>query len=90
MPGLAPLARIAGAASLILALAGCAHSRDGKPAVCDGRHRRPANPYGSVLPVFPGQTERPAAPGAKAPPPSPPGPLSALDPRSLATCGSRA
>jgi hypothetical protein len=95
MPGLTAPVRIAVVASVILALAGCAHSPDGKPAVCDGRHRRPANPYGSVLPVFPGQANtppdaQPTAHGAKPPLPPPPGPLSAIDPRSLAPCGSRA
>jgi hypothetical protein len=91
MPSLIPPARIALVASVILALAGCAHSPDGKPAVCDGRHRRPANPYGSVLPIFPGQPDaKPTQPGAKASPPPPPGPLSAIDPRSLAPCGRRA
>jgi hypothetical protein len=32
-----------------LALAGCASTGGGKPAVCDGKHLRPANPYGTVL-----------------------------------------
>jgi hypothetical protein len=32
-----------------LTLAGCASSGGGKLAVCDGKHLRPANPYGSVL-----------------------------------------
>lgn len=34
-----------------LALAGCASTGGGKLAVCDGKHLRPANPYGSVLAV---------------------------------------
>jgi hypothetical protein len=34
-------------------LAGCATSKTPKLAVCDGRHKRPANPYGSVLPGAP-------------------------------------
>lgn len=31
------------------ALAGCASAGGGKLAVCDGKHLRPANPYGTVL-----------------------------------------
>jgi len=30
-------------------LTGCASLKDPEPPVCDGHHRRPANPYGSVL-----------------------------------------
>lgn len=87
-----PLARLAVVAWVVVALAGCAHKNpDGKPAMCDGRHRRPANPYGSVLPVFPGQSDaKPAPSDAKAPPPPAPGPLSAIDPISLEPCGSDA
>lgn len=33
----------------VVALGGCATLRTTEPPVCDGRHRRPANPYGSVL-----------------------------------------
>lgn len=37
---------------LLLALSACAQLPMGTDApVCDGRHRRPANPYGSVLTV---------------------------------------
>jgi hypothetical protein len=32
-----------------LALAACASTGGGKLAACDGKHRRPANVYGSVL-----------------------------------------
>ena len=32
-----------------LVLSACATTGGGKPAVCDGKHLRPANPYGSVL-----------------------------------------
>ncbi len=86
-----PLTHLAVVASAAVALAGCAHNPDGKPAVCDGRHRRPANPYGSVLPNFPGQPDvKPSSLDAKAPRPPTPSPLSALDPVSLAPCGSRA
>jgi hypothetical protein len=37
------------------AVSGCA--TPDKPSICDGRHRRPANPYGSVL----SDTSSPAA-----------------------------
>lgn len=88
MRRLVSFARVAVAAALI-GFAGCAHAPDGKPAVCDGRHRRPANPYGSVLPVFPGPPNAISAPpGAEAPPLQAPGPMSAVDLRSLAPCGS--
>lgn len=67
-------------AAALLLLAGCAS--EPKPAVCDGKHRRPANLYGSVLP---------AAPAADAPTPAPaPGPQSSIDPQSLQACGARA
>lgn len=68
--------------AVLLLLAGCAH--DPKPAVCDGKHRRPANPYGSVLPADP------SAPAAGPPPAHAPGPQSSIDPKSLAPCGGRA
>jgi type IV secretion system protein VirB7 len=32
-----------------LALAACSSTGGGKLAVCDGKHLRPANPYGTVL-----------------------------------------
>jgi len=94
MKHLTPLARLMLVAALA-ALAACAHHPDGRPAVCDGRHRRPANPYGSVLPNLPGAAAAPATPGAVPPPPAAPGPLSAADPRlapdprSFAPCGDR-
>ena len=89
-----------GLAVALATLAGCAHNSDGKPTICDGRHRRPANPYGSVLPNLPGAAAAPAVLGAVPPPPPAPGPLSALDPRSrhgpkpadprsFAPCGGR-
>lgn len=65
-------------------LAGCATHSEPKPAVCDGKHRRPANPYGSVLPNIQGA-------GATPPPASAaPGPQSSIDPQSIAPCGARA
>jgi hypothetical protein len=36
-----------------LALSGCAGSHIKPAAVCDGKHRRPANLYGSILPSLP-------------------------------------
>ena len=41
--------RLLATAPLCLALAACATAAADKPAICDGRHRRPANPNGSVL-----------------------------------------
>jgi hypothetical protein len=34
---------------LALTVAGCSTTKADKPPVCDGKHRRPANIYGSVL-----------------------------------------
>lgn len=36
-----------------LGLSSCTGAHIKKPAVCDGKHRRPANLYGSVLPTLP-------------------------------------
>ncbi len=36
-----------------LALGGCAGSKFKPAAVCDGKHRRPANLYGTILPSLP-------------------------------------
>ena len=36
-----------------LALGGCAGSKIKPAAVCDGKHRRPANLYGTILPSLP-------------------------------------
>lgn len=49
-----------------LALTACASTGGGKLAVCDGKHLRPANPYGSVLAV-PVEGAPPAAPDAAKP-----------------------
>ncbi len=61
------------ALSLLLGLsvAGCAHSPSDRPPICDGRHLRPANPYGSVLmPATPASNSSPPKGDArKAPPP---------------------
>jgi type IV secretion system protein VirB7 len=51
--------------TLVLAslLGGCAAAPDAPLPVCDGRDRRPANPYGSILiasPPVPADAERSA------------------------------
>jgi hypothetical protein len=43
-------------------LGGCATIHDDTPPTCDGRDRRPANPYGSIL--LPSQSAPTAAPTA--------------------------
>lgn len=46
-------------------LAGCAGQKLAKLAVCDGKHLRPGNPYGSILPGAPIRaTTAPAGPGS--------------------------
>ena len=68
----------------MFALAGCASTGGGKLAVCDGKHLRPANPYGSVL--------APAASGQSVTPPAAPGEAkpkalsSAASPLSFGSC----
>lgn len=67
-----------------LALAGCASTGGGKLAVCDGKHLRPANPYGTVLAL---PTE--GGPSAAAPPSdgAKPKTLSSnTSPRSFGSC----
>ncbi|OYX36710.1 MAG: hypothetical protein B7Y99_00090 [Caulobacterales bacterium 32-69-10] len=51
------------------ALTACASTGGGKLAVCDGKHLRPANPYGMVLalPTAGGPPAPPAAPDAAKP-----------------------
>lgn len=44
-----------------LALTACASTGGGKLAVCDGKHLRPANPYGTVLALPTEGTPRPSA-----------------------------
>jgi hypothetical protein len=36
-----------------LALSGCSGTHIKSPGVCNGKHRRPANLYGSILPTLP-------------------------------------
>lgn len=45
------------------ALSACASTSEGKLPVCDGKHRRPANPHGSVLAPR-DETKAPATPKA--------------------------
>jgi len=71
----------------VLALSGCTGTHIKAPAVCDGKHRRPANLYGSILPTLPvplpasqGGGQSSAMPGlgpAPLPPPPAPAPQSA-------------
>ena len=70
--------------TVLLALGGCATHSEPKPAICDGKHRRPANPYGTVLPSVTGKEVAPSA----APPT--PGPQSSIDPKSFDDCGAAA
>lgn len=45
----------------VVTLGGCSSFRGTEPPVCDGRHRRPANLYGSILnPTTPPATPKPA------------------------------
>jgi hypothetical protein len=53
-------------------LAGCATPKTPKLAVCDGRHKRPANPYGSILPGAPPVVYVPGKKGVPVPVPAPP------------------
>ncbi len=59
MPPLRTSSRVVSIALAVQALSACATFRTADPPVCDGRHRRPANPYGSIL--------SPAAPYGNAP-----------------------
>lgn len=70
-------------AAAALSLAGCASTHaDGAP-VCDGKHLRPANPYGTVLAPAVAQ-DAPASPSAAASgAPAPPAPGA-----TFGSCGS--
>jgi type IV secretion system protein VirB7 len=54
-----------------LMVGGCATSSASRLPVCDGQHRRPANPHGSVLDVPAAGAAASAAPVAPQAPPSP-------------------
>lgn len=53
--------RVVSIALAVQALSACATFRTADPPVCDGRHRRPANPYGSILSPAVPHTPAPAA-----------------------------
>ena len=74
--------------ALCLALAACATASPKTLAVCDGRHRRPANPTGSVLAVAPAPPQ-PSPSAAAALRPAKPAKPAALA-ASYAPCGDRA
>jgi hypothetical protein len=62
----------------IIALTGCSTLKAEKTRACDGKHRRPANPYGSVL--------TPTAPPATTP--AKPDKLSSVSPTTYRSCGA--
>jgi type IV secretion system protein VirB7 len=84
------LKRLPVLAAALLALAGCATHGDSKPAICDGKHRRPANPNGSVLTMAPPSGAATATPKAGVAIKPAPGPQSSIDPGSFQPCGARA
>jgi hypothetical protein len=45
--------RLSIVASGVVALSGCTGTHIKPPSVCDGKHRRPANLYGTILPSLP-------------------------------------
>ena len=49
MPSLRPSTRVIAVTLAVHALSACATFQTVDPPVCDGRHRRSANPYGSIL-----------------------------------------
>lgn len=66
------LPRLALIAVAVQAVTACASFTDTDAPVCDGRHRRPANPYGSILTpqiVPTGNVSPQAEPNAPAPAP---------------------
>jgi hypothetical protein len=79
----------------LVALGACASAQAAKPAVCDGKHRRPINIHGSVLGDVPpsaataGQPARNPTPASTQAAPQPkPQKVSAADPsgRSFPSC----
>lgn len=78
---------------LLFGLAGCATSEARLP-VCDAKHRRPANPHGSVLaggsPPPAGSAASTAEPASRSAPKQKPAAereVSGLDPRAYGACG---
>jgi hypothetical protein len=73
-----------------LALGGCSTFGKEKTPVCDGKHRRPANLYGSVLNP-PSPPAAPPGPASNAVPPSAPVKpdlRSALSPSGFPSCNT--
>lgn len=68
----------------MFALAGCASTGGGKLAVCDGKHLRPANPFGSVL--APTTADQPAVDPAAAREAKPKALSSTGSPASFGSC----
>ena len=66
----------------ILTLAACASAGEGRPPICDGKHLRPANPFGSVL----SKDGNGAAKGAAAPVPAAAASHSAVAPATFGSC----
>jgi len=64
MPFLRISSRVVSIALAVQAVSACATFRTADPPVCDGRHRRPANPYGSILSPAAPHTPAPAADAA--------------------------
>lgn len=64
MPFLRTSSRVMSIALAVQAVSACATFRTADPPVCDGRHRRPANPYGSILSPAASHTPAPAADAA--------------------------
>jgi hypothetical protein len=60
-----------------LALAACSSTGHGRLAVCDGKHLRPAHPYGTVL-----------APAAESRAPASPAGTGEAKPKTLSSIGS--
>ena len=66
------------------ALSACSSTGAEKPAICDGKHLRPANPYGTVLAPA---AEGPAAPSTQGSPETKPKTLSSVaSPKSFGSC----
>lgn len=75
-----------------LALSGCAGSNIKPAAVCDGKHRRPANLYGSILPSLPvplPASQQGVGQSMVAPSSGEPGPAPALAPSPDAGAATR-
>lgn len=73
-----------------LALGGCSTFGKDKAPVCDGKHRRPANPFGSVLnpPPPPAAPPGPASNAVPSPAPAKPDLRSALPSNVFPSCNT--